>query len=226
MHVRRRGEAPLPGGFGADVRGSAPLRRLGVSIENWVEDYQAREDYKAGGRSLYSHAGQGEEEPPAAQELPAGTPAKEAAAGRGRDTSLQQGGDAYNVTLNELVYKWPGSDPNHMKVHQNLWTGSKHNDSHVPTASSAAEGAPGERFSLSGTMSEKWDAHRNYDVYLTQNLATIGKTAAQTDGQGQKRDLIMRRSEGGQAAQVGRKAKGECAQTFDLSYQKIGLRKN
>jgi len=213
-------------GGGDWIDTDASIARLGVSIENWVEDYQAREDFKAGGRSLYSHAGQAEEPSATAKAQPAPAPARTAAAGRGRDTSLQQGREAYNVTLNELVYKWPGSDPDHMKVHQNLWTGSKHNDSHVPTASGAAGEVPGGTFSLTGTMAEKWDAHQNYDVYLTQNKASLGKTASQTEGQVHKRDLIMPAAEGGQAAQVGRKAKGECARTFDLSYQKIGLRKN
>ena len=57
---------------------------------------------------------------------------------------------------------------------------------------------------------------------------TTSKTALDTGlvGVHERRTLIMPSSDadGGQAAQVGRKAKGDMCEVFDKTYQKIGLR--
>lgn len=61
-----------------------------------------------------------------------------------------------------------------------------------------------------------------FDPYVTTSKTALD---AGLRGEYERRSLILPSSDGGQTAQVGRKAKGDMCEVFDKSYQKIGLRK-
>lgn len=122
-----------------------------------------------------------------------------------------------DATLNSLAYADPAAGPK-QKVHQVLWAGSKFNDSNVPQK--------GDRHSAAGFAKAKAAQEmKGWDMYQTHSKATSEQCALMAAGAPAKRDLILPQSVGGQAAQIGRKAKGSCASFFDATYQKIGLRK-
>jgi len=121
----------------------------------------------------------------------------------------------YDATVNDLAFADPAVVADKKKVSSGLWAGSKLNDLKVPHGGVHTSKAAAKRAQAAAEM-------EGFDPFVTTS-----KTAADeglVGGTYERRSLIMPSSDGGQAAQVGRKAKGDMCETFDKTYQKIGLR--
>ena len=112
--------------------------RLGVSIKNWVEDDKAKEDFEANkslwGGEFYGKSTMRTEvtgDGKYGAEITVDRKDLVGRTGTSRE-NLFSHGDTRNCysTLNNLTYKWPSLEGNN-KVHQNLWSGKKKNDSQV-----------------------------------------------------------------------------------------------
>ena len=104
--------------------------------------------------------------------------------------------------------------------------GSKFNDLEVERVS---ERSPLQADTRRAVISEL-KHHKPSDAFKTHsnevNEATIhGCKTMREEGEAIRSKQILPMSEGGQRAQIGRKAKGECAQSLDASYRNIGLRR-
>merc|ERR1712226_907050 len=97
-------------------------------------------------------------------------------------------------------------------VHNYLWAGTKFNDFTVPR----------DKLQLGMTTQKKaqWKTQQDFDMYVTTAQA-FQSTAV---GELVKRETMKPQAEGGQAAQVGRKATGEMVQTLEKPHLKTGLR--
>ena len=113
--------------------------RLGVSIKNWVEDDKAKEDFEAdkslwGGEFFGKSTMRTEVTGDGKYGAEITVDRRDLAGGRTGTSreNLFTHGDTRNCysTLNNLTYKWPSLEGN-KKVHQNLWSGKKKNDSQV-----------------------------------------------------------------------------------------------
>lgn len=121
----------------------------------------------------------------------------------------------YDATVNDLVFADPAVTADKRKVSCGLWAGSKHNDLKVTHGGLHTSKAAAKRAQAAAEMA-------GFDPYVTTSKSEAEKGLT---GTFERRSLIMPSSDGGQAAQVGRKAKGAMCETFDKTYQTIGLRK-
>jgi len=99
------------------------------------------------------------------------------------------------------------------RVHTYLWSGSKFNDFTVPR----------DKLELGLTTMKKQEWQKQdegLDMYTTTNKAFQSPVV----GQYTKRDTIKPAAEGGQAAQVGRKATGEMCKSLESTHLETGLR--
>jgi len=129
------------------------------------------------------------------------------------------------VTLNELVYKAPNEDKTRT-VSQHLWMGSKFNDLEVERKS---ERMPEKTNTRRAMMTEQRntkpsDAFKTHSNEVAESSIKIAQTM-RDGGEAIRSKQILPMAEGGQRAQIGRKAKGECAKSLDASYRNIGLRR-
>mmetsp|Transcript_10096 Transcript_10096/g.19034 ORF Transcript_10096/g.19034 Transcript_10096/m.19034 type:complete len:246 (+) Transcript_10096:166-903(+) len=124
-------------------------------------------------------------------------------------------------SLNSLTFCTPAADKT--KVQANLFHGSKFNDHTVPQNVGTGE--------LVAARKKRLEEEKASSVYTTTNKLYFGKSAEQakeifeTTGKLVKSDLVLPTAEGGQRAQIGRKAKGDCSESFDMEHKKTGLRK-
>ena len=131
----------------------------------------------------------------------------------------------YYVTLNELVYKAPREDKTRT-VSQHLWMGSKFNDLEVERKS---ERMPEKTDTRRALMTEQRntkpsDAFKTHSNEVAESSIRIAQTM-RDGGEAIRSKQILPMAEGGQRAQIGRKAKGDCARSLDASYRNIGLRR-
>ena len=127
--------------------------------------------------------------------------------------------------MNELVYKEPTEDKTRT-VSQHLWMGSKFNDLEVERVSERASIRADTRRDVIAELKN----HKPSDAFKTHSNevaeATINECKSmREEGEAIRSKQILPMAEGGQRAQIGRKAKGECAQSLDASYRNIGLRR-
>ena len=222
-------------GSGIGLSGHKNQYRLGVGIDNWVEDFQAKVDTQ-GGKSMYGKHINFSEYGSSTTMKNSFTadgkfgediiPERKDVAGWVQPVSqenLFKHGpglqSSYFVTLNELAYKDPAKvfqDPQEKSVNECIWTGSKALDSKVPLTSSREQEV---------TLSKTLKPASQYDSYATESKKVFDETAKLALGTRTKRDPIMHVAEGGQRPQVGRKCKGACSTSCDSTYHKIGLRK-
>ena len=223
-------------GSGIGLSGHKNQYRLGVGIDNWVEDFHAKEDNQLG-KSMY-----GKHIP--FSEYGSSTTMKASFTSEGKlgediiperkdiacwvepvsQENLFKHGpgkqSCYFVTLNELSYKDPSKifkQPETKKVNECIWTGQKALDGAVPMTGTR-ENLLSKTRSLAAPASQ-------YDSYTTESNKAFNETAKLAEGTRTKRDPILRVAEGGQRPQVGRKCKGACSTSCDSTYHKIGLRK-
>lgn len=224
-------------GSGIGLSGHKNQYRLGVGIDNWVEDFQAKEDTQ-GGKSMYgkhipfseygssttmkasftSEGKLGEDIIPERKDLVGWVKPVSSENLFKHGPGLQK---TYFVTLNELAYKDPAKifkQPETKKVNECIWTGSKALDGAVPHT-----GSRDNSLTLSKTV--KVASQDSEDSYTTESERVFNETAKLAMGTRTKRDPILRVAEGGQLPQVGRKCKGACSRNCDSTYHKIGLRK-
>ena len=221
-------------GSGIGLSGHKNQYRLGVGIDNWVEDFQAKVNTEEG-RSMYGKHIPFSEYGSATTMKNSFTaegkygeeiiPERKDVAGWVQPVSQEnlfkhgQGAQqSYFVTLNELAYKDPAKmfeNPGEKSVNECIWTGSKARDSKVPVTSTMEN---------RGTLTQT-SAGEHYDAYTTMSKKAFDETAKLAVGTRTKRSPIMHEAEGGQRPQVGRKCKGACSNSCDSTYHKIGLRK-
>mmetsp|Transcript_26655 Transcript_26655/g.32371 ORF Transcript_26655/g.32371 Transcript_26655/m.32371 type:complete len:237 (-) Transcript_26655:346-1056(-) len=224
-------------GTGIGLSGHKNQYRLGVSIENWVEDSYSKSDTVVGentlwgapakamdGSSTYTNSFDNDEKSGPGILSIADRQDLQAYQGTGKGHMFSHGFDpsAYEkathyATVNSLVHGEPHA--NVPKVSQNLWAGSKFNDSKVPLNGATM------KTEMMDTATAKIHKEQTESMYLTSNAAAHGATADTMMGGTQKTGLLMPDGNGGQKPQPGRKAKGEMCDTFDLTHQKTGLRK-
>lgn len=130
----------------------------------------------------------------------------------------------YYVTLNELVYKAPTEDKTRT-VSQHLWMGSKFNDLEVERLSEKPPVMTETKKAMimeqkKETPSDAYKTHSNEVAKASVNMCSV----MIQNGESIRSKQILPMAEGGQPAQIGRKAKGECARSLDASYRNIGLR--
>ncbi|EIE18769.1 hypothetical protein COCSUDRAFT_60072 [Coccomyxa subellipsoidea C-169] len=138
----------------------------------------------------------------------------------GRDTILRHAEPNQSVppaytTLNQLAYGAPSAQ--HPQVQKLLWTGHKENELRMP----AAEG----RCDLVRAKRQAWEHDVANSPWLTSSRLAADAAAMGGAGAACKRQGCRPAAEGGQPAQIGRKAVGDCAQLFDKTWIQIGLRK-
>jgi len=219
-------------GTGVGLSGHKNQYRQGVTIENWVEDDHAKSDALHGNNLFGEHGaalnGVTTMQADFNEGGKIGMDLLENTSRVDLDYYKHKGQDIehvfphglqgkpngfYDTSLNQLTFAPPG-ETEKMKVHQYLWAGSKFNDAKVPHG--------GEHPSLA----EKKKAQAAEEMAGFNPYVTTSKRVAETVvGVVAKRDSLLPKAVGGQEAQVGRKAKGEMCETFNQSYQKIGLRK-
>ena len=131
----------------------------------------------------------------------------------------------YYVTLNELVYKAPNEDKTRT-VSQHLWMGSKFNDLEVERKSERQPVRTSMRRARIDDMkhTKPADAFRTHSNEVAEASIKIGHSMSE-DGETVRSKQILPMAEGGQRAQIGRKAVGDCARSLDASYRNIGLRR-
>ncbi|QDZ22353.1 hypothetical protein HOP50_07g48920 [Chloropicon primus] len=223
-------------GSGIGLSGHKNQYRLGVGIDNWVEDFQAKEDTQ-GGKSMYGKhipfSEYGSSTTMKASFTSEGKlgediiPERKDVAGWVQPVSqenLFKHGpglhSSYFVTLNELAYNNPAKifkQPESKKVNECIWTGSKALDRAVPMTGNRENSLTMTKTAGKSTSQDK--------SYTTESKGAFSKTAELALGTRTKRDPILRVAEGGQKPQVGRKCKGACSTSCDSTYHKIGLRK-
>uniref|UniRef100_A0A7S1T3A1 Flagellar associated protein n=1 Tax=Tetraselmis chuii TaxID=63592 RepID=A0A7S1T3A1_9CHLO len=201
--------------------------RLGVNIGNWTEDVPSVATQQA--TPLYPGAGFDGTTTQRASYGADGKYGPEAAeAGERRDLELKFSGDrsakiliahgpsdepptSCYATLNQLTLKEKTLDDPRVQTY--LWNGNKLNDRNVPRDVTASN--------LTTTRKmQEWNDEDNYNMY-----ATTSKLAQETVvGQYSKRETMRPAADGGQIAQVGRKAKGEMAASFKNPANKVGYR--
>jgi len=125
--------------------------------------------------------------------------------------SYQEPPDACFSTLNQLALgeKRLGEP----RVHTYLWSGSKANDLGVPRSTAGD-------LSLTARKQRQWEEESGHDMYRTTSQ-TFQETVV---GQHAKRETVKPRAEGGQPAQVGRKATGENVDWLENPMHKAYLR--
>eukprot|EP00873_Tetraselmis_striata_P040326 jgi/Tetstr1/460590/TSEL_000515.t1 len=202
--------------------------RLGVNVGNWTEDVTSVANNQTSpleypGLTLQATTTQ------RASYVPDGKYGPDAAeAGQRKDLELKYAGDRSATvliahgpadeppttcfgTLNQLTFKDKTVEDPRLQTY--LWNGSKFNDRNVP------RDAASPNLTTTRKTSE-WQSAAEYDMYATTN-----KLAQETViGQYTKREAIKRAAEGGQTAQVGRKATGEMAASFQNPANKVGYR--
>lgn len=223
-------------GTGIGLSGHKNQYRLGVQIENWVEDSHSKIGKVEGAEALWGdpknafsdetthgndYDGQGKSGP---QILDiADRKDLQACPGVAKGHMFSHGLDAssyeqktHYASLNSLNYAEPALDK--QRVHENLWAGSKFNDGKVPTNGSG-------KTELMSTKSQQYAADKARNMYRTTNDDFHNTTAEHMMGATLKAPLAQPQADGGQRAQVGRKAVGDSVDEFNLEHQKIGLRK-
>ncbi|CAL5220601.1 g2642 [Coccomyxa viridis] len=119
------------------------------------------------------------------------------------------------ASIAQLSYSKP--DVAHKSVQQHLWTGLKATDLHMPACPQRSAVVAAHQQQLQKEAAEsQW--------------ATTSRTVAEIASQGAvggacKREGCRPAAKGGQPAQIGRKAVGECSQLLDKTWMQIGLRK-
>ncbi|BDA49696.1 hypothetical protein COCOBI_14-3160 [Coccomyxa sp. Obi] len=119
------------------------------------------------------------------------------------------------TTLNQLTFGGPSSP--HPQVQKLLYTGRKENELRMPVTRGRSDLVQAKR--------QAWEREAAANPWSTSARESADAAAAGGRGASCKRQGFRPASEGGQPAQVGRKARGECAQLFDMSWIQIGLRK-
>ena len=226
-------------GSGIGLSGHKNQYRLGVGIDNWVEDFQAKEDTQ-GGKSMYgkhiSFSEYGSSTTMKASFTSEGKvgediiPERKDLAGWVQPVSqenLFKHGpglqSSYFVTLNELAYKNPAKiykQENTKKVNECIWTGCKALDGAVPLT-----GSRENSLTMTKSANAEKSSSAEVDSYATESKRAFNTTAELAMGTRTKRDPILTFAEGGQKPQVVRKCKGACSTSCDSTYHKIGLRK-
>mmetsp|Transcript_35001 Transcript_35001/g.48532 ORF Transcript_35001/g.48532 Transcript_35001/m.48532 type:complete len:247 (-) Transcript_35001:164-904(-) len=232
-------------GTGVGLSGQKNQFRLGVDIENWVEDRQALQDAVTGSDTLWTTPGVG------FLDITTNKTAFSAAGTFGpqilvnsdrKDLQAYPGTDFHHKvshgldpssygsvthfsSLNSLTLNTPQNPKT--KVQANLFHGTKFNDIAVPRDLPSGARQQGE---LMSARMERLAQQRAESPYTTTNQAVHGGAAEQArqihaSGERVKPDICMPSAEGGQRAQIGRKAKGECCSEFDQEFQKTALRK-
>mmetsp|Transcript_28788 Transcript_28788/g.94077 ORF Transcript_28788/g.94077 Transcript_28788/m.94077 type:complete len:239 (-) Transcript_28788:123-839(-) len=226
-------------GTGIGLSGHKNQYRLGVTIENWVEDSASATDYVAGKTHLYGEFG---------AKFQGATTTSESYTADGKmgmnlvelsdrqDLEVTQEriglpkehmfqhslsgptSSLYDATLSSLAFADPAAAKK-KQVHCNLWAGSKFNDAYVPTRGSTTQEGAG---ALKAKQAQQMQA---IDMYRTHSQDVAEQAVLMASIGGVKRERALPMSEGGQAPQIGRKAKGDCCKSFDAAHVKIGLRK-
>ena len=203
-----------------------------MSIDNWVEDHWAVHDtahhpwgaekgtsFDAVSTTRAAHTASAVDrsgEPPVDANAEASRIVSYA--GLAKRHIFSHGGDVeagqtlFGATLNELTYDDPALG--RPKVQEHLWTGSKANDSNV------GRGAGAPKTSLLEAKRAEWAGERGNNAYGTTAEATLGKTAREADFA-----TSAARKSVPEDWQVGRRAGGPCARSFDAPHMAIGLRK-
>ena len=221
-------------GSGIGLSGHKNQYRLGVGINNWVEDFQAKQDASQG-KSLYNkHIPFSEHGASTTMKTsfvadgkfgPDIIPERKDLAGWDQPVSQEnlfshgtygQGDKRYHATLHDLTYRDPAEiykDAGRKKVNDYIWSGDKFNDAHVPVEAN------------SNRLTIKPPKEAGTVLYATESQTAFSETAKLAFGTDTKRQPIMHVAEGGQKAQIGRKCKGPCSSLCDSNYHKIGLRR-
>ncbi|KAK9804854.1 hypothetical protein WJX72_008748 [[Myrmecia] bisecta] len=118
------------------------------------------------------------------------------------------------TTLNQLAFgeKHLGEP----RVTHYIWSGRNKVDAKVPQQV--------DHLLLQTAKQRQWRDAAHADMYQTTSHTAAQAVADAARGIHTKRQICKPAADGGQASQIGRKAKGECAQLFDKTYIKIGLR--
>ncbi|CAL8464421.1 g3956 [Coccomyxa elongata] len=119
------------------------------------------------------------------------------------------------ASLNQLAFG--GASSAHPQVQKLLYTGRKENELRMPVT----EG----RSDLVHAKRQAWERESAANPWSISAREAANVAAVGGHGASCKRQGFRPASEGGQPAQVGRKARGEFAQLFDMSWIQIGLRK-
>mmetsp|Transcript_19666 Transcript_19666/g.33060 ORF Transcript_19666/g.33060 Transcript_19666/m.33060 type:complete len:238 (-) Transcript_19666:409-1122(-) len=225
-------------GTGVGLSSHKNQYRLGVAIENWVEDEYSRMAKQARDDSLLKSQGVGFNEATTNSLSFSGEEkwGRHIMANCERADGLQ-GTDHYHkfahgmdpgtykdithwATMNQLVMQQPAKG--NTKVTQNIFLGGKQNDYKVPTNAVKTD--------LMERKKAQMAAEQASSMYTTTNNVFLETTAQELktiygSGGTCKRTVMMPCADGGQSAQIGRKAKGDSCASFDKTFQKIGLRK-
>uniref|UniRef100_A0A7S0RQ25 Uncharacterized protein n=1 Tax=Pyramimonas obovata TaxID=1411642 RepID=A0A7S0RQ25_9CHLO len=225
-------------GTGIGISSHKNQYRLGVAIENWVEDEYSQKSKLARQDSLLKSQGVGfndattnilsfNAEEKYGKNILGNCERKDGRACTEQHHKFAHGLDpgsykdiSHWATLNSLTMAAPAAGAT--RVTQNIFLGGKTNDAQVP--------ANLEKTDLMTRKRQQQAAEKAASMYTTTNNAFFETTAQELktiydSGATCKRELQLSQADGGQACTIGRKAKGDSCDTFDQTYQSLGLRK-
>ena len=227
-------------GTGIGLSGHKNQFRLGVCIENWVEDHATHTDSLAGLNTLMGGCGT----PSPAEQFTSTAKASYTAVGKAGDELLstyerrdyyenngrfqnvpaphilghgRNPGAEYKATVSGLAFQEPKLEAK--RLHTYLWSGSKANNYGVPENVDTMY--PSRKM-----VNARLDMRHNREFAGASLAATASSGAEALELiKTAKRDKCAPTSVGGQAATSGRKVKGDFVGTFEKPHMNIGLRK-